>query len=140
VTVIPGPKPPVLTMASPHEFFSALVCKAIESKVDWYDVQSFDRFDHVIDGPNAKIYVPSEKETFSVTTIVLRRGITTLLRAHMTDNNDTLQDETTGQKLFVSKEERSKVFEANLNNDITIVSDEVALMVLQVALFGQVVF
>lgn len=140
MTLIPGPKPPIPTEASPNEFLSALVCKAIEAKPFWFDVQVFERFDHVIDGPSAKIYVPSEKEAFTVTIVVIRRGIDSLLHAHMHDDNDTLQDEKTGQKLFVSKEERSVVFNANLNNDITIVTDKAALMVLQVALFGQVVF
>jgi hypothetical protein len=127
-------------MVSPKAFLNALLCKAIEAKPDFFDIQSFERFDHLIDGPSARIYVPSEEETFNVNVTVMRRGITTLLHCHAPSNNAMLQNGDTEQKLFVSEEERLTVFNANLNNDISMVTSEVALIILQVGLFGQVVF
>lgn len=139
MTLIPGPKT-AYTMSTPHEFLSALMCKAIESKPKWFDIQSYERSDHIIDGPSAHIYVPVEKDTFVVTVAVMRRGLTDIVTAHMHNSAVTLQHEKTEQILYLSKEQRAVIMDGNSHNNAAVIPPELALLILQIGLFGQVVF
>lgn len=120
------------------EFLGDVLVTAIENGgYGFFDVVSYD-----CDHPEALIMDPEDKINYMVDIDVIARGIGVIRNAKLATfgNDEVLANASTGERLFVSENDRALIMECSRENDAGEIDVVLALAILECGLFGKVVY